>query len=80
MKENIEKITDEYGQLHEEDCELNQEDGSDDGCTCAVKNMTEDIVRAVVEYVSHDMKGETEEQRKCIVKMYMDAWVPFKED
>ena len=43
MKETIEKITDEYGQLHEDECELNDENGSFDGCTCAIKDMVEEI-------------------------------------
>ena len=31
--------------LHEEDCELNDEGGSFDGCTCAVKTMVEEIAK-----------------------------------
>ena len=45
MKEKIQEIYEEYGQLHEEECELNDEDGSFDGCTCAVKVMVEEIVK-----------------------------------
>jgi antitoxin component HigA of HigAB toxin-antitoxin module len=43
VDKGITKITDEYGQLHEEECELNSEDGSYDGCTCAMKELGKDL-------------------------------------
>ncbi len=70
--EEIKKIYEEYGQLHEEFCELNYENGSFDGCTCAVKTMVEDLVKHLTEYFSHDIKFENEEQRKEAVKMYIE--------
>jgi len=65
----IREIYEEYGQLHEKHCALNDEGGSDDGCTCAVKSMVEEIL----EYISHDMKFENEDQRKSAVKMYLES-------
>lgn len=47
MKETIQKIYEDYGQLHEEGCELNDEGGSFDGCTCAVKTMVEEIINEI---------------------------------
>lgn len=44
MNEKIQKIYEDYGQLHEEGCEINDEGGSFDGCSCAVKTMAEEIV------------------------------------
>ena len=64
----IKETYEEYGQLHEINCELNQEGGSFDGCTCAVKSMVEEII----EYLSYDMKFDNEEQRKTAVKMYLE--------
>ena len=66
-KQTIREIYEDYGQIHT-DCELNQEYGSFDGCTCVVRTMVEEIV----EYLSHDMKFENEEQRKEAVKMYLE--------
>lgn len=43
----IQEIYEDYGQLHI-DCELNDEGGSFDGCTCAVRKMVEDVVRQVM--------------------------------
>lgn len=72
LYEKIEKITDDYGQLHTDDCPLNYEDGSDNGCECAVKSMTKEIVETVIEYLSYDMNFKDEEQRKEAVKMYIE--------
>ena len=44
----IQEIYEDYGQLHEEGCELNYEGGSFDGCTCAVKSMVEEIKRQIM--------------------------------
>ncbi len=45
----IQKIYEDYGQLHEEYCEINREDGSDDGCNCAVKTMVEECTKKATE-------------------------------
>ena len=44
MNNEIEKITDEYGQLHELNCALNDEGGSFDGCDCAMKSLVKELV------------------------------------
>ena len=41
--DKVQKITDDYGQLHEEGCDLNSEDGSFDGCDCAMKSLSEEV-------------------------------------
>ena len=69
IKEEIEEITDEYGQLHESECELNDESGSLDGCTCAMKNMQDEIVSRLIEFFSHDI-FDNEKQRKAGVELY----------
>ncbi len=71
MKEEIKQIYEEYGQLHETTCNLNNEDTVLDGCTCAVKPMVEEIIDKLTEYFSHDI-FENEEQRKAGVKMYLE--------
>lgn len=71
-KEKLKKIYEEYGQLHEEYCAINDEGGSDDGCTCAVKNMVSEIVTELVRYISYDLKCENEEQRKGCVRLYLE--------
>ena|SRR3990167_1706699 len=43
--EKVQKITDEYGQLHEEFCDLNNKDGSFDGCDCAMKFLSEEVAK-----------------------------------
>lgn len=48
MNDKIQKIYEDYGQLHEEGCELNDEGGSFDGCTCAVKTMVQELIQEVV--------------------------------
>ncbi len=72
LKERITDITDDYGSMHEYDCDLNREDGSDDGCECLVKSMVDEVVESVIEFLSHDMEFNDEEQRKVAVKMYID--------
>jgi len=76
LKEEIEAITDDYGQLHEDECDLHNEDGTEDGCTCAVKGMTREIVERMTEYFSHDITFKDEAQRKAAVEMYMEDWNP----
>lgn len=71
-KEEIKKIYEEYGQIHEDTCELNSEYGSDDGCTCAVKSMIVEIVTKLTEYFSHDIQFHDEGQRKEAVKLYLE--------
>ena len=72
LKEQIEKITEDYGQLHEEGCDLNDENGSDYGCTCAVKAMVSNVSEAIIEYLSHDIcDNKIQGQREEIVKMYI---------
>lgn len=73
MKDKIQKIIEDYGQLHEDNCELNHEGGSWDGCTCAVKNCADEIVEAVIEYLSHDI-FRNEEQRNAGAKLYLEAY------
>lgn len=59
MENKITKIYEDYGQLHEEGCELNDEGGSFDGCTCAVKSMVQEIITALKEECEKRLvKGE----------------------
>jgi hypothetical protein len=78
MKNLREKLTDilqDYGQIHEMECELNDEEGSFDGCTCSAKTMVNEIATAIIEHVSHDMDFKDEEQRKEAVKMMLGAYL-----
>ena len=43
----IVEIYEDYGLLHEKGCELNDEDGSFDGCTCAIKEMAQEIIHQI---------------------------------
>lgn len=82
----LEKITDEYGQLHEEKCDLNNEDGSFDGCDCAMKS----LVKEVSDYFLDCRFKALDEQRKEFkkklerIKLDMDVVVcdcgePYKD-
>lgn len=73
IREEIDKITDDYGQLHEKDCDLNNEDGSFDGCTCAMKSLSNEVVSRLIEYFSYDIFG-SEEQRKAGVELYREVF------
>lgn len=42
----LEKIAGDYGQLHEEQCDLNAEDGSVDGCDCAMSGLVSEVFAA----------------------------------
>jgi len=75
IKEKIEEITDEYGALHEPDCDLNSENGSYDGCDCAMKGMIAEVARVFTEYFSHDITFKDEEQRKAAVEMYLQDFL-----
>lgn len=72
MNEEIDKITDEYGEVHGNKCALNNEGGSDDGCDCGVKPMVREVVSYIVNFLSHDMDYRSERQRKAGVKMYLN--------
>ena len=71
MNEDIKKIIDDYGQLHEDYCDLNDENG-DGECTCAVKSMVGEIVTRITEFISHDLECKDEEQRKEAVRLYLE--------
>lgn len=71
-KDKLKKIYEEYGQLHEDGCEINDEGGSWDGCTCAVRTMVNEIVTEIIRYISYDLKCENEEQRKEVVRLYLE--------
>jgi len=71
-KEKLKKIYEEYGQIHEDYCGINDEGGSDDGCTCAVKTMVTEIVTELTRYFSYDLKCANEEQRRASVKLYLE--------
>ena len=71
LKEKVYAISDEYGQAHEDNCDLNLEGGSDDGCTCWINNMVDEITKMIVVYLSYDMDFKDEEQRKAAVEMYL---------
>ena len=58
MNKKIQEIYEDYGQLHEENCELNFEGGSFDGCTCAVKSMVEEILKEVEKQKIEDSQFE----------------------
>lgn len=48
IREEIEKITDDYGQLHKEECDLNSEGGSYEGCDCAMRGLVEQVVSFII--------------------------------
>ena len=74
----------EYGNLHNEDCCVNNENN---GCDVDVKDseccenirlssaFAEELIKCLTEYFSHDMKFENEEQRKAAVKMYIEELI-----
>ena len=68
----MEKITDEYGQLHEENCALNDEGGSFDGCDCAMNSLVKEMANVIIEHLSYDMSFKNEKQRKSAIKMYLE--------
>ena len=72
----------EYGALHNEDCCVNFEGSRacdvgtlDDDC-CENIRLAAAFVRehskALIEYLSHDMKFKDEEQRKSAIKLYCE--------
>ena len=85
MKEIAKEIEElaQFGQLHNEDCCVNF---PEDNRACDVgtgeldccDNMrtlgkyAENLVGMVVEFMSHDIQFDGEEQRKAAVKMYLD--------
>jgi hypothetical protein len=78
--ENIFKELAEAGDLHSEDCCVNQEgagecDGSvtDKDCCDNIKFIVS-LIRKTIDFVSHDMKFDKEEQRKAAVEMYMGEY------
>lgn len=79
-KETLYKNAAEYGALHNEDCCVNTEYGCDGGTAtlgCCenmqmVKSIVDHSVSRVFEYVSHDMRWDSEEQRKAAVEMYVN--------
>ncbi len=77
FQELIEQIIGDFGAIHEDNCDLNTEDGAFDGCDCAVNTVADDIIRATVEHLSHDI-FDNEEQRKDGVNMYLDYLLPSK--
>ena len=74
LKEKIIDVIGEYGSLHEYDCDVNKEYGDGDGCDCIIKNLTNEVVETVVEFLSYDMQFKDEEQRKTAVKMYINEF------
>jgi len=46
FEDQLDSIAAEYGQLHEAQCDLNSEDGSDDGCTCAMSGLVSEVFAA----------------------------------
>lgn len=83
-KEKIYQNAAEYGELHEEDCCVNQEGaGSCDvgtpilGCCDKMKQIAhiiDDTLASVVEFISHDLECKDEAQRKECVRMYLEDW------
>lgn len=76
IKELIKKMrieAEEYAELHNEDCSCLMEEP--DACDCAkmgqIENIIKDTVKEVVETLSYDI-AESEEQRKAIVKLYLN--------
>ena len=63
--EEFEKITDEYGQLHEENCDLYTEDGSYDGCNCAMRNLVGELAVLSGTYAQSEyQRGKGDERKK----------------
>lgn len=84
-KDSLYESAAEYGALHNEDCCVNfPEDsracdvgtGTLDCCDNMrmVQSIVDETVRRTVEYLSHDMKFDSEEQRKVAVQMYLGTY------
>lgn len=60
LKERMEEVTDEYGQLHEQGkklCELNYEGGSIDGCSCAMAGLTDEVTLLAQQYAIEELEA-----------------------
>jgi hypothetical protein len=58
----LEKITDEYGTLHDESCDDNSENGSYDGCDCAMSEMVKEIavsIQSLIEEIIPEKKDNS---------------------
>lgn len=73
----------EYGLLHSENCCVNTEYGCDvdvgdvECCNSmkAIAGFFEEQAEKIIEFLSHDMEFESEEQRKEAVKMYVEILI-----
>ena len=45
LREQFEDIACEYGKPHENNCDLNQEDGAMNGCTCSVSRLLDELAK-----------------------------------
>jgi len=71
MKKTIENILEDFGQIHEEYCELNQEGGSDYGCSCAVKSMVTEICNKIkADLLAIADTGEYEDIRREVEEYF----------
>ena len=80
MKKNWKKELAEYAFLHSEDCCVHTKYGCDAGIgeleCCDTMQILEHFIslqiKRVIKFISHDMKFTDEEQRKAVVKMYIE--------
>lgn len=77
--EKIIKKLQEAGDIHSLDCPMNSEDGCDNGISdidcCDNIRFIVELIKDTIEYMSHDIKFENEEQRKAGVKMYCESLI-----
>lgn len=75
IREKISDAYEEYGQLHADDCiAMSENRFFGDECSCAVREMVKDVLTIAVDFISHDMKCDNEEQRKAVVKAYIEDY------
>ena len=77
----------EYGNLHNEDCYVNQGDGGNcdmgmklDDCCENIRMVSaffKEEASKIIEFISHDMKLDNEEQRKGVVELYKEHFDIF---
>jgi len=70
--EEIKNEIAEWGQLHQEGCDLHSEQRYECGCSCGIKTLIENVIEKAVEFISHDLKTDNEEQRKEVIKLYLE--------
>lgn len=74
MKKEITNEIAEWGQLHQDFCDINNEERYECGCSCGIQTLVNNVIEKVVEFISHDMNCKDEKQRKGVVKGYLEHY------